>query len=655
MFIPSTLPMLVRSIRFVCAASFAGGLSLIASCQRPADVAQAPAEVATGRSEPATVIEAGVSATTEKSAAATPQPAPIPPGPLDGRVVDRHGRAIVGARVFQAGDGPKRIETTTDQEGRFQLEEALRERAALFVEQPGCRFHGQWLDSPGGRLEIVLEAENEPPVRMMRMLPPLLSRERRLELVRNLAEEWIAIGRALNPPQMNPWAVEFLARIDPLGAKARLDRGEFGEPLRADSVHRAMANALCRVDLDAAVDVINGIGDGERRAEACLKCEENLPENEHDGRRRLLVRAVQEARALGDLRRRATLEARAGERLWQLGDRELGESLIRESLWLGKQANSNGKPRGSDPTIAGALARVDLEAALAYVREEGPFEKLFIDTEIEKWAIIKRIVESDPSEAERLFCTLGDASRSHRYDIAFCQLLAQVDLARAHKVAASLPTRIVRGRALLAMAEAIADASPRSAEELLLSAVEEFEASARAGDFGRTKVEPSVPEEGLSEFEKIGERLSTSLDELNEISPAQCTFLSLPLAEKLAPQRTHELFWRALALRESRAPPSKDSSAKIDRMRQAEIFAVALYDRELAAKMQPLKGQDQEVPIDERDFFTWRTMTILDPGQGIADAKRISSEAERRTHLVLLGLFLLEEEADLRKEMANSF
>ena len=40
---------------------------------------------------------------------------------ISGRVVDRQGKPVVGAEVFQSGDGPERTSTKTDRSGRFAL------------------------------------------------------------------------------------------------------------------------------------------------------------------------------------------------------------------------------------------------------------------------------------------------------------------------------------------------------------------------------------------------------------------------------------------------------------------------------------------------------------------------------------------------------
>ena len=53
---------------------------------------------------------------------------------LAGRVVDGSGRPVAGLRVFQTGDGPRRTETTTDEQGRFRLSGLYAGPAILLVK-----------------------------------------------------------------------------------------------------------------------------------------------------------------------------------------------------------------------------------------------------------------------------------------------------------------------------------------------------------------------------------------------------------------------------------------------------------------------------------------------------------------------------------------
>src|SRR5207248_2758272 len=61
---------------------------------------------------------------------------------VTGVVLDRRGRPIEGATVLQAGDGPRRTRTTTDDRGRFRLPGVLEGKAFVFADKDGFRFKG---------------------------------------------------------------------------------------------------------------------------------------------------------------------------------------------------------------------------------------------------------------------------------------------------------------------------------------------------------------------------------------------------------------------------------------------------------------------------------------------------------------------------------
>src|SRR5207248_40161 len=66
---------------------------------------------------------------------------------LGGRILDRQGLPVAGAKVSHADD-QRRDEATTDADGRFTLSTAFYPPGFLFVEKPGFRFHGQRCDRP---------------------------------------------------------------------------------------------------------------------------------------------------------------------------------------------------------------------------------------------------------------------------------------------------------------------------------------------------------------------------------------------------------------------------------------------------------------------------------------------------------------------------
>ena len=62
-------------------------------------------------------------------------------GYLAGRVVGSDGGPIDGANVFNSGDAPEQVSTSTDSQGRFRLEEYVPGTEVCVDSQGGIPFH----------------------------------------------------------------------------------------------------------------------------------------------------------------------------------------------------------------------------------------------------------------------------------------------------------------------------------------------------------------------------------------------------------------------------------------------------------------------------------------------------------------------------------
>ena len=90
---------------------------------------------------------------------------------VSGRVVDREGKGVAGASVFQSGDAPRRTATTTDAEGRFRLAGVSSGEALVFAEKAGFRFGGTIVRPGDTRVDVRLARVEEPPLSMPKSLP----------------------------------------------------------------------------------------------------------------------------------------------------------------------------------------------------------------------------------------------------------------------------------------------------------------------------------------------------------------------------------------------------------------------------------------------------------------------------------------------------
>src|SRR5216684_5170074 len=81
-----------------------------------------------------------------------------------GLVRDTRGRPVPGAAVTFSEPG-RRVETSTDENGSFGLDDVADGGAFLFVRKDGMRFHGErHAVRGGGPAEIILEMADEAPV-----------------------------------------------------------------------------------------------------------------------------------------------------------------------------------------------------------------------------------------------------------------------------------------------------------------------------------------------------------------------------------------------------------------------------------------------------------------------------------------------------------
>jgi len=123
---------------------------------------------------------------------------------INGRVVDRQGKPVLGVEVFQSGDGPERTATRTATDGRFALGGFRQGPVFLFVRGEGFRFFGR-LIKPGDRdITVELTRTSERPTHPMPMLADPIPQEESRALARRL-----------------------LAMADPVGVLGKLEEVEF--------------------------------------------------------------------------------------------------------------------------------------------------------------------------------------------------------------------------------------------------------------------------------------------------------------------------------------------------------------------------------------------------------------------------------------------
>jgi len=453
-----------------------------------------------------------------------------------GRLLDRDGRPLAGARVFTR-DAARERETRTDAEGRFTLA-GIFARGFLLAESEGHGFLGRRYDGPA-ELEWRLGAPEPTVVKPVEAATP---RARELELARSLLVADVAAARAAGDENGLFRALTRQAWSDPAGVLAALDK----TPLETDWLNEAVRGEVVRVletnDADEALAVADSLADPWNQALAKLGVVDALGADQRARKLELLGSIRASARLVEHPPYRLVVLAHVAERLLDLGERDTARALLAEGLELAQSLPAEDWSGYARCSFAEELAQVELEPALALVATMGD-----ADRGRHLGNIAHELAALDPAEAERLlgqFPPRGDWE-SFQWAPRVCYRMARVDLARARGIAGRYVTK---GQCLGMMALSLAEMDPETARGLLHEA---FQALGRSP--ARLYPRPAF----------VGASL-------------------LPLARRLAPHEYDAFVANALALREPRTDLSRPGALARYLWEDAALaFAIGLEDREL--------------------------------------------------------------------------
>ena len=559
---------------------------------------------------------------------------------LVGRVEDRGGKPVAGARVFLPSGEPS---TTTDAQGRFVLEGSLPDRTYLLVRAEGFRFQG-WPAIPARQAEErkhILARTNEPPGRMMTPLPAPISLEESRALARGVFDPYLRAALEKGDDSSKRYTLSILSKIDPAEALDLLEKHALGNGNLADQVRMSGASNRIVTDPVGAVTIVEAIATPGRRGLGYQRLAAALPASERDRKRTLLDRATRrahaEAEAADNIQDRIYEWGEIADSWLNLGEVEKGRELVLEAFRLLEMIPP---PRRSlNINFFATAARIDLERVLSIVKEatRPDYRRAGLI------AVAKSLANEKPAEAERVFRFFeneGSESRFARLKsmlvMQLCHRMAKVDPGRVRRILAGLnePADQACAWALLAIGRADRDKSAaRSALNESIQIIDRLLDTAR----------PS-------------ERL---LLPSNATNPAASI---LPIVEKVAPERVEEIFWRTVAL-----VPKTD----LDRIRlgvpdaRAAVAAVFLarYDRQVAAAMAPQVDQVlRSPPRGSRGhllYFIWAKAAI-DPRSAVAMIEAMPPGGPDRTHptnqdRLELASLLAEPPEDLWKHAWSYF
>jgi hypothetical protein len=496
---------------------------------------------------------------------------------IRGRVIDRQGKAVAGARVFQSGDGPERTQTTTDSDGRFSLAGFRQGHVFVFVRKPGFRFHGQLIKATDLDVTAELTREDERPAREMQMLPDLISLDESRALARRLLEPcWKPVAEKGDDPTKSRF-LEALLSADPAGVLQKLEAVKFKSEGSRLRLLREIVLALAERDPEEAATVAESITDPATRSWALVRLSDQLPDSGRERKLALLDRALQQARIASVQGDRLMQMGEVAERWHELGEVDRAKDLFAEGLKIaGQFTDKTDLKRGM---FAAMLARVDSSAAEAIARDfKGDLEEGRV-----LGSMAFRVAAERPADCERLWKQTATMRRLAVMDTILCWKLATVDPARALRVIEARPNPRLRPQLYFYLA---------------------LGAKGRDESISRQAVRTGLQ----------------GLDQILEERPLQYMVSAsrlLWLVERLDPALVPEVFWRHVS---SRRPYGNPRAVHVDGP-TIPFAELAEYDREVAAALfEPtLARMEQTNPTElanwGNEFATW---SLIDPRAAVA-------------------------------------
>jgi hypothetical protein len=529
---------------------------------------------------------------------------------VTGQVIDRQGQPVAGVRVLQSGDGPLRTEAMTDNDGQFRLPGVIEGPAFVFASKDGFRFDVQTIEFKPAPIKLTLTHNDEPAARFYKALDSPLAVEEEKALARRLflpyAERVLARGSLAQKYRVVADAVH----IDPAAVQEKLDTIKFIDPDYLSITRTCLVEALASDSLDEALAQAEVCTSADTRANCYLQICDVQPDLDKSRVRELIDQALSNARAVKSPEERLGFYGRIADKLIDLGEKERARKLVGEAEELAGPTVKGNKGGFSLGTVAEALARFDLPAALKMlddlaqqVRKSDKSDRTYVFVRF-YGTIARKLAADAPADAERLLekiRALEPANAAH-YAVAVCSKMAPKDLARARRIAEMMfraGSSELKPYALGLIAQKLAATDGAGAVELL--------------------------ETAYNELDHLAERGRTS----NIYGNAMIASGLLPIVEQVAPQRLPEFLARTLSLRE----PWLDSGNGVYRADEiaALTMMIARYDRDLAASL--LRPQIEQLGayrgLTAQDFVSYRVFAALatiDPGQAVERVEKMPDD-----------------------------
>lgn len=540
---------------------------------------------------------------------------------VSGLVVGRDGLPVSGAKVFQSGDGPERTSTTTDGQGRFTIGGIPEGTAFLFVEKTGYRFYGQPVASRNEPTQMVVERLDEPQARTMRTLPlPRLNLpavDRKATALKLLLPRFDRLMAGASP-QWDFWVFMNLAELDPEMLLPHLDSLERAAPEPSDwnTLLRGMACGFVRTNAERAQALVERMTDPLSRISAYQNnLVAALPPSARMERLQMLQAAAQTARQIEMGPDRISSLSEIAANLAHYGFIDDARNLLVELEEFAEKMQSAPTVRaGAVRRIAQAYAGFDVERALSLAGD--PDDEFYLHA-------ARAVARRDPARAESLLDRvdfgrerrLWDGHRLH----ALAYDLALADPARADRVISDIWRRTT---------PAAAAGAPDIERELQWAQVLGLLAERAAKS--DTRVARKLLERAVAALRPLPEGY---LDPVLGWYYAPATILAtlIPVAERIDPALSCELFWRSLSLRLPRLPGDGELEHGYDISLEFLCLMLCRYDRDVAKSLfEDVAARDESRQVSGEPLWVWLNLVrrSIDPQGSLRRASELADMAD---------------------------
>jgi hypothetical protein len=516
-----------------------------------------------------------------------------------GQVVDRAGRPVAGATVFQSGDSAARTETETGAEGRFSLSGVVARPTFLFVRKPRYRFGGIAIGAALDNVTLTIHRVQEPPRVVRKTLVPALPRQEEIALARRLLDPYAAQVLKDGDEHEKVRTLEALARIEPERVLEVIQQKKvFKNAWFSGMIGSRVATGLMDESVDEAVAVLEALEDPGAKALGMIEATHKLESQDRSRAIEVLDRALLHARAAkepGGIN--LLLMGQVAERFLDLGQAERGRTILREGEALAKQLPNAGWVGYARGAFAEELAQIDLDAALALTKDLADAREF----DRHHGNIAHEIAGRDPAQAERVLAMVKDSLQRDQYTVRVVYRMAPLDLARARRLAESIADEWLKGYALGMMALRLAETGKDSAREVLESACE-----------------------ALGHPSPVGPASARGL-----YYASSTAAVLLPVAERIDPGLVDEYLWRCLAMRLPK-PWRANPDGQLAQSDVLLAMMLARYDRAIAESLiepfAPRSGPAQVTLSNRGDLYA--AAAAIDPKWAVALIEAIPDDPD---------------------------